>query len=579
MAKLESVPIVYPLLSELPEALLRFGWAHLQAGRPQEAEQAFRAAALRAPRDPEARYRLAAALLAQDKAAEASLCMADAQELHARAILAADHPHLLGLADADALWKGAQALFEQGQHSLCAALLAPLFDANPDYAVLLDRQALLLAQQGRTEEAAAVYEAIIRRQGYAPEAHSHLHLQRIFQQTGPQTLFEEGERWSRLCEATVQARPARPLTSGRRLRIGYFSATFNRHQLGYFFLPVLEAHDSDAVEVFCYSQGTIVDDVGEAARAKATFRQVKRLSDDEFCDLIEADGIDILVDLWGHSRHHRLMVFARRPAPIQVSYLNYINTTGLKAFDYVLLPDGYRAPGDQRWFSEEIMSLGEIIAPYRVIDPVEPAAEPPALTRGYVTFASAAHPAKINLEVARTWAEILKRVPGSVLELRYMLYRDPVVARAMAAQFESCGVPAERLRFPAQVTGRAFREAFNGLDLILDPFPYQGMTTTMDALSMGVPIVALEGDYLALKVAPSALRLCGLGELVADSLEAYVDLAVALATDLERLRAVRRKVLPGFEASQFRQEAAFARRLEAAYHDMADLHRTRAEAA
>lgn len=563
-----AAPIQHSPSAYEPAELLAAGRERLLAEDAASAEALFRCGALKRPHDPEFRYGLASACLAQGGAEDAALFMADARNLHAAALLEEHFPDLVGCRDPKVLAEASEVFYRSGHFGLCGAMLQRLIAWGYDDLALLNEYATVLSQQARMDEACAVYETLIKRQGGCATAHSSLHLLRIFGQAGPQTLHAEGQRWSQLCESTVRRRsPASPRRPGP-IRIGYFSATFNRHQVGHFFLPILEAHNRERFEVFCYSQGVINDDVGSAALKAATYRNIRQLSDDQACDLIEADGIDILVDLWGHSRDHRLMVFARKPAPIQVSYLNYINTTGLEAFDYVLHADGYRAPGDQRWFSEEIVSVGPVIAPYRVFDPIAIGARTPALSGQPFTFASAAHPAKIGPEVARTWAEILKRTPGSRLELRYMLYADPVVVRSMTAQFEAFGVGADRLVFPEQHVGARFREAFQGFDLVLDPFPYQGMTTTMDALSMGVPVLALEGDYLAVRVAASALRVCGLDELVVTSVEDYIDRAVALASDPEALDAIRRRVAPGFEQSDFRQEAAFTRRLEQVFFAM-----------
>lgn len=576
----ETTPVQYSVLAHEPQELRDAGLACLMAGDLSSAETLFRSGALKRPYDADFRFRLASTLMAQGRMEEAALHEADARNLMAAQLMRENFPDVEASRAPDAMLAAAQVFYKESQYSLCGLLLQRLLPDNADNLGLMRELGLVLSQQGRMDEAIATYETIVRRQGCAPEAHSYLHLLTIFQQTGPQTLYNEGRRWSRLCEETVQLRSPRRVRKDGKIRIGYYSATFNRHQLGHFFLPILEAHDTDRFEIYGYSHGKIVDNIGQAALDNCTFRCVGRMSDDEICDVIEADDIDILVDLWGHSHQHRLMVFARRPAPIQVSYLNYINTTGLTAFDYVLLPDGYRAEGDQRWFSEEIFGIGPVIAPYRVLDEVEVPVEAPNTRHpdGVFTFASAAHPSKINLEVVKVWAEILKRTPNAVLELRYMLYKDPVVTRAMVAQFEACGVPAERLVFPKQSAGKAFREAFADFDLVLDPFPYQGMTTTMDALSMGVPVLALDGDYLAMKVAPSALELCGVPELIAPTPQAYVDIAVDLATNPERLADIRRRTRPGFLASPFRQERAFTRRLEAAYLDMVAIAGRQAEA-
>lgn len=564
-------PVMFSVAAHEAEELRAAGLSCLLAGQAHDAQQLFRAGAIKHPADIDFRYRLASATLARGEIGEAALYLADARNLHGQAIANA---HLGELAGKPLLAEQrlslAHSFYGHAQMAAASVLFQQVLDERPDDLNVMSALALSLMHQGRLEESTGAYETIIRRLGASPPIHSALHYARVFEQTGPGTLFEEGRRWSQLCEAGVRQRPRRAVRADGKLRIGYFSPTFNGHQLAHFFLPVIEAHDRERFEIHCYTHADADDGVGRAVRAAAdAFSNVHGLSDDAFCDRIAADGVDILVDLWGHNAGNRLMAVAQRPAPAQVSWLNYINTTGLTAFDAVIHPDGYRTGGDQAWFSEPIFAVGPVVAPYRVFDPAPDAGPTPALTRGGYRFVSAAHPAKVNFEVVSAWSAILREVPHATLELRYSYYKDPALRRAIAALFEACGVAAERILFPLPETGEAFRRALQQADLVLDPFPYQGMTTTLDALAAGVPVLAYEGDYLAVRVAASALRVCGLDELVAANLDEYIANAIALAKDPQLTNAIRARVRPAFEASAWRDEAGFTRRLEAVYETLA----------
>jgi protein O-GlcNAc transferase len=571
-------PIDYPVLAYEAHELRTAGVNCLMAGQLDDAEVLFRAGVLKYPLDIDLRYRLAAALMAKDKQGEATQHLSDARGIHADTFIDTHAREALAQATTpQQLTQLAHTFYANSFVSAASRLFQKVATLQPDDLQNLFSLGLAMMHQGRVEEATANFQTAIRKAGALHAVHSILHLARMFEQTGPETLYEEGMRWRRLCEPLVRRRPQRKVRAGgERLRIGYFAPAFNRHQFTHFFLPALEAHDRSGFETICYCNTAPSDEVGAAVQTAAgVLRVLGDVSDERFCEIVEADEIDILVDLWGHNAGNRLMAFAAKPAPIQVSWLNYISTTGLSTFDAVLHADGYRAPGAQAWFSEPIWSVGPVIAPFRLFDQIPPSGPTPALAKGVFTFFCAAAPAKINLRVVRTWSAILAQVPNSVLELRYSYYKDPVLRRALVAMFESCGAEPGRLVFPEHATGEAFRRAILDADLVLDPFPYQGMTTSLDALAAGVPVVVFEGDHLAVRIAAAHLRACGLDELVAADLDEYVAKAAGLARDLEALSALRARVRPAFEASPFRAEADFARRLEGVYLALAEADRAR----
>ena len=267
----ETTPVQYSVLAHEPQELRDAGLACLMAGDLSSAETLFRSGALKRPYDADFRFRLASTLMAQGRMEEAALHEADARNLMAAQLMRENFPDVEASRAPDAMLAAAQVFYKESQYSLCGLLLQRLLPDNADNLGLMRELGLVLSQQGRMDEAIATYETIVRRQGCAPEAHSYLHLLTIFQQTGPQTLYNEGRRWSRLCEETVQLRSPRRVRKDGKIRIGYYSATFNRHQLGHFFLPILEAHDTDRFEIYGYSHGKIVDNIGQAALDNGQF--------------------------------------------------------------------------------------------------------------------------------------------------------------------------------------------------------------------------------------------------------------------------------------------------------------------
>lgn len=559
------------MLAHEVEELTAAGADRLRRGVAADAFALLQAAAIRRPADAEVRYRLAGALIALGRGDEALAAMALALDLHARAILQANAPEGLATeAPSETLLRLAELFYANNQMTTAAHLYQRLVERHPDHPGLRSRLGLSLQHQGRVEEAVAAFEGLVRRWP-TPEHHSALHYAIAFQRTTPDAMFREGRRWAALHAEPQPKSPPRPVRRARgRLRVGYYSPLFTAHQLTKFFAPVMEHHDSARVSVVCYSGSPPSDATAQAIAARADlWREVGALDDQAFAARVAEDGIDVFVDLWGHTWGNRLGVFARRPAPVQVSWLNYIETTGLEEFDYVIHAEGCDLPGAQALYSEEIFTLGPVVAPFRPSHDLPDAGPTPVLANGRMTLGCFGHPAKLNGEVVRTFARILTAVPDAVLVLRSGYFSDPALRRAVHARFEAHAIGPERMVFPAFETGEAFLRAYQGVDLILDPFPYQGFTTALDALSAGAPVLTLQGRYMHDRLTAVTLAACGLPELITTSEDAYVQLAVDLACDPQRLDALRARVKPGFKASPYRQEAAFTRRLEDAFEAMA----------
>ncbi|MBF0305915.1 MAG: tetratricopeptide repeat protein [Alphaproteobacteria bacterium] len=389
----------------------------------------------------------------------------------------------------------------------------------------------------------------------------------------PASVAERHRQWARRFADPLMpaARPPVAWDGERRLRIGYVSADFWWHSVSYFFEPLLDAHDRSRFEIVCYSDARQNDIVAERLRAKAdSWRVVVGRTDSEVAEMIRADGIDVLVDLGGHTADNRLLVFARHPAPAQVTWLGYPHSTGMKAMDFrVTDAIADPAPRSDAWSSERLVRLPGGFLCYRPHVEVEPAADPPSLAAGHVTFGSFNNIAKLSERLLASWAEILVQVEGARLVLKGRGFGDPRVAARHYGFFERRGVDPGRLSL-VTYTGSQFEHmrAYDGIDIALDSFPYNGTTTTCEALWMGVPVVTVLGRSHAGRVGASLLSQLGLFDLIATDEADYARVAVRLAGDPARIALLRRGLRQRMRASTLCDAAFLARKLETAYVEM-----------
>ena len=442
---------------------------------------------------------------------------------------------------------------------------------RPDYADAWTNLGNAFQSLGRLREAVEAYErAIALRPGFAAPDSNRLLCLLYDSEVSPETLLAEHRRW----DARVGGRTAPPASSypsprdpERRLRIGYVSADFSRHPVGYFLAGVLPAHAAAAVEVFAYSNGATPDDMTEVLRAGAhQWREIAGVSDDTAEAMIRRDGIDILVDLSGHTSQNRLPLFTRRPAPVQASWLGYPSTTGLSEIDYLLMDSAAVPPGAERWCSEAVVRLGPTRFCYAPPDYA------PAVSEAHpdrpVVFGSFNNLSKVGPMVIALWAEVLKAAPGSKLVLKWSSLADPDARRRLEGLFATVGIEAGRLDLRGPSPHAAMLDEYGGIDIALDPFPFCGGLTSCEALWMGVPVVTLPGERIASRQTLGFLEALGLGDLAATSGSDYVRIAAALADDPGRRAALRCALRPRMAASPLVDGRRFTPRLEAAYRGM-----------
>ena len=371
------------------------------------------------------------------------------------------------------------------------------------------------------------------------------------------------------------ARPLMPDTSAfsavrsrsrERLRIGYVSADLRRHSVRYFLMPLLANHDRERFEITAYYTHSKEDEWTSAFRGTVDrWVEVASLTDAELAERIRADGIDVLVDLSGHTDGNRLLAFARRPAPVSVSWLGFGTTTGLSAMDWFLTDAVTTPPGSEHLFSEAPWRLPQGSLVYRPDPDYGEPGSLPARERGFVTFASLSRAVRLNHRVISLWARLLKKVPGSRLRIDSSDFRSPRVVERFRERFTREGIPPERLDL-------GFHEGADSVlrevDICLDCFPHNSGTTLIESLYMGVPFITLASRPPVGRLGASILTSAGRPDWIASSEAEYLDNAAALAGDLDRLAEIRSRLREELSAGPLMDEAGFARRVEGAYQEM-----------
>lgn len=538
------------LAPEDPRALSGLGNALVQAGRTDEGLKRLQEATAAAPDFAEGHYNLGTALWRAGRHAAAEAALRRATELAP------------GLAPAH--YNLGCVLLEAGRPEEARACLSKAAGLAPDDADVHNNLGSACLRVGLVEGAAASFLRALELRPDFAAAHSNLLLCLQYDpDMSPEALLDLHQEWSRRHGGARRHHGAdvrRAMSvRGRPLRIGLVSPDLGRHPVGYFLLGLLEHHDPRRLHFTAYSDRED-DDVTDRLKAAAeAWRDTRGTDLDGLEHLIRSDGIDVLVDLAGHTGGNRLPLFARRAAPVQVTWAGYVGTTGLSAMDYILTDRHYTPHDEVPAYTERPLRLPHAYVTYT---PPSYAPDPGAPRRpegNGITFASFNNPAKLNPQVLDAWAAVLEKVPGSRLLLGYQgMDTAPMkerVRRAMAAH----GVDEERLEIRGGTSHPELLAAYQEVDIALDPFPYSGGLTTCEALWMGVPVVTLRGRTFASRHATSYLTELGLEDLVTHTHEAYVARAVTLAADRDRLTALRCGLRPRMAASPLCDHAGFAR--------------------
>ncbi len=569
-----------------PELHLLLGRLRLAAGRRREAEAPLREAARLDPRDAQAPLHLGILLRDEGRKDEAEAAFRRALELDPGSPAALGFlgnlllgsgriPEALRLQEAaaaraprspEAQYNLAKALDAAGRMSAAMARYEAALVLRPAFVEARTNLAVLQAAAGLTGEALEGFRAALQE---APERwptrSAYLyHLHQDPAQT-PASLLQAHRTWT--AAPAPRGMTARP--EAARLRLGLVSPDFRRHSCAYFLEPLLANLDRGSVEVFAYADLPQRDEVTTRLEGLCShFTETTDWSHDRLAERLRADGLDVLVDLAGHTSDNRLPVFAGRCAPLQATWLGYPGTTGLAAMD-VRISDGDADPaGFEAHHCERLLRLPRFLCYGGDAGAPDPG-PPPQLARGHATFGSFNNLPKLHDGVLRLWARILAGAPGSRLLLKgHRAFNDARIRQGTQARLEAAGLDPARVDLaPLDSDHAAHLARYRDVDVALDPFPYNGTTTTCEALWMGVPVVALEGGRHAARVGCSLLRGAGRPAWIARDEDAYVAAAIALAGDTQGLAEIRRTLRADLAVSALCDGPAFARAFEDALRE------------
>ncbi len=439
---------------------------------------------------------------------------------------------------------------------------------NPNLVEPLTNLGIVLSAKG-DPAAIAVHRRAVELNPSQPTAYSNLLYTLHFDPSStPQSLLAEHRQWSWRC-AQPPASAIKPWPNDqnpdRRLRIGYVSPDLYAHAVGRFMLPLLANHDHSAYEIHCFTDLRYPDALTQRLRGHADhWHSIRGMSHRDVAEVIRQRKIDILVDLTMHLDGSRLLVFAEKPAPLQVTYLAYCSTTGLDTIDYRFTDRFLDPPGTDPWYTEKSIRLETYWcydAPGNAPD-VNPL---PALKTGNITFGCLNNFMKISPMVLETWAQLLASVPRS----RLLLHADAGDHRKRVhSVLAAAGIAPDRCQFAPQVQTHDYFRLYHQIDIGLDPFPYAGGTTTCDALWMGVPVVTLAGGTAVGRGGVSILSQVGLTDLIAGDVDQYVQIIKQLASDPPRLQQLRAGLREQMRSSPLMDAPRFARTIESAYRQI-----------
>lgn len=540
---------------DMPDVLELLGDALARCGRTTEARAAFQEATRRFPDSPRAHYNLGLSRAAAGQWDEALSCFDQAVALkpdypeahNARGIVLDS----TGQADAaeqayrEALrWRPdfAEAHFNLGLHCGEHGCIPAALDAL--------RSALTLAPQPQTASALLTIELFTT--DLSPEQLRDHHIHWGRQYADPLLPSATGD-------------DNRPIGVSGRLRIGYVVGEFRSRAAVAFLQELLVHHDRSQFHVTVYANESRSSEASDALRFRAdTWRITTHLSDEQLAQVIRTDGIDLLVDLHGHTPGNRLLTFARRPALRQLTLGGYPATTGIRAIDYRITDGTTDPPGSETLYVEKLLRLPEVSWVYHPPPEASPLPKPASANRRTFTWGCLNHPAKLSPPCLDCWAEILHAVPKSRLVL--LAGQSVQAAQRLAAQFTQRGIAANRLEVIYRLPWRDYLAAYSAIDLALDPFPYNGGATTGDALWMGVPVLTLAGGDARGRRGVSILQAVGLPEFIADSPSQYVQLAIRWAQQREALAKLAARLRELLRTSTLTDSPRYVRHLEAAYH-------------
>ena len=510
--------------------------------------------------------------------------------------------------DPQILYNYATVLFEIGHYSDALKTFSKVLNLKPDHVPALNKSCTIVGIMGNVKLAEKICKSIIEKDPSFVEAYNNLgnaykdqgKIEEAIQYyrkalnikpdfttaasnlllclnysigKDQQFVFNEHLEWEKRVFSSGSPKISPPRFSIKDkpyIHIGYISSDFRIHSVGYFIDPIIANHNKDQFKIFCYADVSCPDSTSERIKKHSSkWHSIYTKEDGDIIKLIREDEIDILVDLAGHSGNNRLTLFLAKPAPVQITYLGYPNTTGLSTMDYRLTDKWADPEGYDTFYTEKLYRLSGGFLCYRPPEDVPGVTEAPALKNGYITFGSFNNLPKINSDTIAVWSEILHAVPASKLVIKTKPFNDTEVMACYKDSFKKYGIEDERLLFNGHsLSSKEHLNWYNRIDIALDTFPYNGTTTTCEALLMGVPVVTLAGSNHAGRVGCSILSMVGLTDMIASDSRHYIKIASNLAENSPYLTGRRKGLRDNLLESSLCDGAGFTRILEKAYKDI-----------
>ncbi len=463
-------------------------------------------------------------------------------------------------------------LKEQGMLQEACEAAQQALRVSPDFADAYISLGNISIAQGQPNRAIEHFQRLLNIQPNHPEAHTCLFTMMHYRpEYSAEQLFTVAREWGTRYTPSTPSFPAHGnLPDPQRcLRVGYVSGDFYQHPVGYFIESVLAHHDGAQFEIFCYYNHDKCDELTTSLQGTAHhWRNITGQSDEAVIQRIRDDGIDLLVDLSGHTDRNRLLVFARKPAPVQATWLGYFDTTGLSTIDYIIGDRFLIPPQEEPHYVERVLRLPKAYLCYSPpVDMIDPGPLP-ALATNQITFGCFNNTAKLTEEIIACWSKLLHALPQAHLYLKYKPLGNDGVRRHYQALFAEQGIDIKRIRLAGASPRREYLAAYRDVDISLDPYPFNGCTTTMESLWMGVPVINLRGDRYVSHMGETILKHLGLEEFVTDSEEEYIAKAIALASELPALAEIRQRLRGNLLNSCLCDGPGFTRSLEAVYREI-----------
>ena len=549
---------VLQIVPESAEAQSNLGATFLDMGRLAEAETIFRRALQLSPNSAEVHNNLGNTLkdIGRLNEAEASYRRA----LQTSPDFAVAHNNLGNL------------LMDLRRLDESEASYRRALQINPDFAEAYSSLGVTLMVLGRLDEAAASHRRALQIKPDYAEAHSNL-IFTLDLMIGEDTvsLQEERKRWDAAQAAHLHQRLAHSNIPdpARRLKVGYVSADFREHSAPKVFGSLLTQYDRTQFEVFAYSnfKGKSDKFTDLFKQSVTAWRNIVGLSDDAVAKMIREDQIDILVDLSGHTAGNRLLVFARKSAPIQITAWGYATSTGMRAMDVFFADPVLVPPNDKQYFTEEVRYLPSAVGAF-FNEHFPDVNELPALSGGIITFGSLNRLVKMSDNAYRAWAKVLLAVPRSRLILKTPELDDASTRERVTGYFTKAGVAADRIIMQGRSSWNEHMKTYNLIDFALDPFPHGGGVTALEGLMMGVPVINLRWPTIVGRLSASIVTTLGLTDWIAETEEGYVEFAIRKARDLQSLAILRQQLRGIFTSSVMGNQGAYAQAVEQEYRQL-----------